>query len=122
MISGSNQLYFGTSVGRTYTFDDNVFSDDENPIALRVRTKNYYMQPIDEDHQIREVNVFSDEPQGTNFSISLDDGDYEYKGQIQGDEDPNVFKVWKSCNHFSLGLDELSTNNISIKGFCIYYD
>jgi len=121
MISGISSLYFGTSVGKTYVFDDNIFSDDGNAIALKIRTKEYYMQPIDEDHQLQEVNVFSDEPQGTNFSISLDGGDYEYKGQIQGDEDPNVFKIWKSFNKVSFGLDELSTNNVKIKGLVLYY-
>jgi len=122
MISGISQLYFGTSIGKTFAFNDDIFSDAGNAIALKVRTKEYYMQPIDEDHQIQEVNVFSDEPQGTNFSISLDGGDYEYQGQIQGDEDPNVFKIWNHCNHFSLGLDELSTNNLKIKGFVAYYE
>jgi len=121
MIAGISQLYFGTSVGKTYVFDDNVFSDDGNAIPLKVRTKEYYMQPLEEDHQIIEVNVFSDEPQGTNFSISLDGGDYDYQGQIQGDKNPNKFKIWKHCNHFSLGLDELSTKNIKIKGFIVYY-
>jgi len=121
MISGLSQLYFGTSVGKTFAFEEGLYSDDGNAIALRVRTKDYYVQPIDETHQLHEVNVFSDEPQGANFSISIDGGDYEYKGQIQGDEDPNVFKVWKSFNKVSFGLDEISSNNISVKGFAIYY-
>ncbi len=121
MIAGSSQLYFGTSVGKTYAFDDSVFSDAGTAIAVKVRTKNYYVQPMDENHQLQEINVFSDEPQGTNLSVSLDGGDYDYKGQIQGDKNPNVFPIWKQFNHFSIGLDEISANNISVKGFVAYY-
>lgn len=121
MISGTTQLYFGTSVGKTYRFKEDEFSDDGAPIALKVRTKDYYVQPIDESHQLQELAVFSDEPQTTNFSISIDNGDYEYKGQIYGDEEPNNFKVWKSFNRVSFGLDEISTHNIKIKGIVLYY-
>jgi hypothetical protein len=121
MIAGSSQLYFGTTVGKTFAFDNDTYSDDGNNIALRIRTKNYYPQPVDFSKQIKTVSIFSEEPQGTNFSISLDGGEYEYKGQIQGETDPDEFKIWKSATYFSLGLDEISTNNIKIKGFLLYY-
>ena len=42
MISGISQLYFGTSVGKTFAFNDSIYSDDGNNIAIKVRTKNYY--------------------------------------------------------------------------------
>ena len=108
-------------MGKTYRFKEDEFSDDGSAIALRVRTKDYYVQPIDEDHQLQEVAILSDEPQATNFSISIDNGDYEYKGQIYGDEEPNEFNVWKRFNRVSFGLDEISTHNIKIKGIVMYY-
>jgi len=121
MIAGSSQLYFASDNGKTYAFENGVYSDDGTNIALRIRTKNYYPQPVDLSKQVRSVSVFSEEPQGANFSISLDGGEYEYKGQLQGEGDPDKFKVWKSATYFSLGLDEISTNNIIIKGFILYY-
>lgn len=121
MISGTSQLYFGSNNGKTYRFKEETYSDDTYNIAMRVRTKNYYVQPIDEDHQLQEVILYADEPQGTNFSISIDDDDYEYKKQIQEDKDPNTFKVWKHFNRVSFGLDEVSTKNPKIKGLIMYY-
>jgi hypothetical protein len=121
MIQGTSILCIGTSVGKTFAFQDGLYSDDGNAIAVRVKTKNYYPQPVDLDKQLQYVAIFSDQPQGANFSVSLDDGDYDFRGQIQGDKDPNEFKIWRSAKKCSFGLDEVSTNNIQIKGFLIYY-
>jgi len=124
MTQGTNQLLFGTTLGKTFAFDDNTFSDNGAAISLKVRTKEYYPSPIEKEKEIQEIYVFSDDPHGTNLSISLDGGDYEYKGQIQGEKSRGKqerFMIWKSGIHFSLALDEISTNNIKIKGFTIFY-
>lgn len=124
MISGTTQLYFGTTTGKAFVFDDDTFSDDGNDIALRIRTKEYYLPPIEEEHEIQDIYVFADEPQATNLSIAFDGGDYEYLGQITGKKSRGKeerFRVWDSGVHFSLGLDEISTRNILIRGFNVYY-
>lgn len=122
MIAGVHQLYFGTSTSKTFVFDNSIFSDDGNSIELKVRTKNFYLSGPDQLDEIQRVFLYADEPQAANFSISIDGGDYEYQGQIQETREPQKFDVWKQCYHFSLGLDEISTNNIKIKGFNVHYN
>ena len=120
-ITGLKQLYFGASDGQTYNIKDGTYKDkDETPIAIRIRTKNYYLSSPEIIDEIQQIFIFSDEPQATNVGISLDDGNYESLGSIQ--EKVEKFDVYKKCYRISLGFDEVSSNNIKIKGFNIYYE
>lgn len=119
-IIGVKRLYFGASNGRTYNVKPDTFTDkDGSAIAVRIRSKEYYLSGPDKLDEIQRVFAFSDEPQTTNISISVDDGDYDYLGSIQ--KEIQRFDIWKKCYHFSIGLDEISSNNIKIKGFNIHY-
>ena len=122
-LQGLKQLYWGAENGRTYVYDSDTFSDkDGTAISVRVRTKEYYLSGPDVLDEIQRIYIYADEPQATNVSISLDGGDYEFLGTITETDEPQRFDIWKKCYHFSIGFDEISTNNIKIKGFNIIYE
>ena len=121
MIPGENQLYFGDSTGETFAIDNDTFTDDGVDIAVRIRTKNYYLSNPDKLDEIVRVFVYADTPQATTLSLSRDSGDYETFGSVQEKDYPQRFDVWKKCYHCSVGLDEISSYNISVKGFNIEY-
>lgn len=122
MPAGISQLYIGNDGSKAFVFDDSVFTDDGNNIETRIRTKEYYLSGPDKMDEIKYIYVYADVPQATNFSISLDGGDYEYLGQITATDEPQRFDIYKKCFHFSLGLDEMSGSNIQIKGFNVWYE
>ena len=122
-IIGLKQLYFGSDDGDTYVFNKEIFTDEDSiVIPIRIRTKEYYLSGPDQLDEIQRIFVYADEPQSTNVSISLDGGDYEYLGTITEIKEPQKFDIWKKCYHCSLGLDEISSSNIHIKGFNIHYE
>ena len=109
-------------MGKTFNFEEGTFTDDGTPIAVRVRTKEYYLSSPDVLDEIQRVFIYADEPQGGDISISIDGGDYEFLGQAQKTTEPERFDVWKKCYFFSLGIDEISDNNIVFKGFNLHYE
>jgi len=121
-IAGKRELYFGVSDGETFNFEEGTYTDDGTAIASRVRTKEYYLSGPDQLDEIQRIFVYSDEPQGGNISISLDGGDYEALGSIQEANFPEKFDIWKKCYHFSIGIDEVSSNNFVIKGWNVHYE
>ncbi len=121
-ISGRRELFFGTSIGKTFNFSESDFSDDGTPINSRVRTKEYYLSGPDQVDEIKYIYAYSDEPQGGNISISIDGSEYEQLGSLQNADNPERFDVWKDCHHFSLGIDEVYSNNFRIKGFNTHYE
>ena len=121
-IAGKRELFFGTTLGKTFNFEEGTYTDDGNAIAVRVRTKEYYLSGPDTLDEIQRVFIYADEPQGGDISISIDGGDYEFLGQAQKTTEPERFDIWKKCYHFSIGIDEISNNNIKMKGFNIIYE
>jgi len=121
-ISGKRELYFGVDDGETFNFEEDTFTDDGTAIASRVRTKNYYLSGPNQIDEIQRVWVYADQPQGGNISISIDDGDYEYLGQVQEYQFPEKFDVWRKGFHFSLGIDEVSSGNFKVKGVNVMYE
>ena len=119
LVYGKKILFFGTTAGKTYKVDDSVYTDANTAIALKVRTKNYYLSGPNTIDEIQRLFFYSDEPQGTNISISLDDGVYEYLDSLQ--DTIQKIDVWEKCYQFSFGLDEISSNNVKIKGFNVHY-
>jgi len=117
---GLKRLYFGTTVGKTFNFREGLYTDDSTDICLRLRTKNYYPAGPGNRFEIQDIYVFSDEPQNATISISLDNKVYEVIGTVQ--KTVERFPVWKKCYQFSLGIDEMSSNNIKIKGFLVTYN
>ena len=121
-IAGRRELYFGVSDGETFNFSEGTYTDDGTAIAIRIRTKEYYLSSPDKLDEIQRIFTYADEPQATNLSISLDSEDYESLGSLQQHRFPQRFDVWKKCYHLSIGLDEISSNNIKVKGFNITYE
>lgn len=119
---GNQQLYFGVDDGETFAVDKDTFTDDGTAIAVRIRTKEYYLSNPDILDEIQRIFVYADEPQGINLSLSTDSDDYQYLGQTQKVATPQRFEVWKKGYHFSLGFDEVSSYNLQIKGFNIHYE
>lgn len=120
-IAGRRELFFGTTIGKTYNFEEGTYSDDGTAIALRVRTKQYSPLGVNNLIEIQRIFARADEPQGGYISFSLDGGDYEHLGQIWETKEPQRFDFWKECYTFRVGLDEVSSNNIIFKGFVVQY-
>lgn len=121
-IAGRKELYFGTSVGKTFNFSESDFSDDGTPIASRIRTKNYPLSGLDVLDDIQTIFAYSDEPQGGSVSLSIDNGDYETLGSLQDVDNPVRFDVYDGGYQASLGIDEISSSNFKIKGFTIQHE
>ena len=119
MITGNSQLFFGTSVGKTFKVDADIFTDNGTPIALRIKTKEYYLSGPNQIDEIERIYAYSDEPKAIVLTLSLDSGQYETIGSVQ--DIVHKFDVWQKCYHFSLGLDDISSDNIKFKGFNIEY-
>lgn len=120
-MQGKQQLFFGATNGETFRVDESTFSDDGNPIAIRVRTKDYYLSGQNRIDEVENIFVYADEPQATNVSIRVDKGNYEFLGSVQQGDEPERFDYWDKCYSFSIGFDEVSSNNVKLKGFNIIY-
>jgi hypothetical protein len=120
--AGLHQLYFGDTTGKTFCLDEDVYSDDGSNIEVKVRTKEYYLSGPDAQDEIQRIFLYADDPQMARISISVDSGDYEALGSVTEHREPQKFDIWKKCFHFSIGIDEVSTNNIKIKGFNVHYE
>ena len=124
-MTGKHSLYFGVSDGFTYKVDATIFSDDGNPITVRIRAK--YDTCDGKRSTIKtfqNIVLFGDFPQGMKLLTSLRnrDGltDYEMLKMIK--DDTEGFTLMEKGTALSLGFDETSNKKFEWEGYDIEYN
>jgi len=120
MIQGNLNLCFGTTVGKTFKVDPETFSDDSTAISMRIKTKGYYPSGPDIISYIQYLFIYADDPQETSVGLYLDNENYKPLGSIE--ESPQRMDIWDKGYKIALEFDEVSSVNVKLKGFDVFFE